>query len=239
MSVFVMIFRRDFRTQKKQPSTQDLVTHINLWRSWLKRLEAKHRLLRRADWIDREGKIVWKDKRQDGGPYMDGKDSIGEVLFVRAKNYQEAINITLESPFFLLGGNVEIREEIETQIKNHYKTVNIRKMGEFILIFRRDYKTASVQPAPDKLQESLTRWQEWFGKLAAEDRLSRPIQRLDAAGKVVRSSDVVESGPYIELKESIGGLVIIRASNYEEAVEVAKGCPVLELGGNVEIRMGN
>jgi len=112
-------------------------------------------------------------------------------------------------------------------------------MGEFILIFRRDYKTASVQPTPEKLQESLKHWQEWFGKLAAEEKLARPVQRFDAAGKVLKSGGLVENGPYIELKESIGGLVIIRASSYEEAVEVAKGCPVLELGGNVEIRMGN
>jgi hypothetical protein len=239
MSVFVMIFRRDYRTQNIQPSTQDLIAHLNLWRSWLKRLEDKQRLLRRADWIDREGKIVWKDKHQDNGPYMDGKESIGEVLFIWARNYQEAISITQGSPVFFLGGNVEIREEIEAQIKNQYKTVSIRKMGEFILIFRRDYKTASAQPTPEKLQESLTRWQEWFGKLAAEDKLARPIQRLDASGKLVRSGEVVENGPYIELKESIGGLVIIRASSYEEAAEVAKGCPALELGGNVEIRMGN
>lgn len=112
-------------------------------------------------------------------------------------------------------------------------------MGEFILIFRRDYKTVSAQPTPEKLQESLKNWQEWFGKLAAEDKLARPIQRFDAAGKVVRSGDVVENGPYIEDKESIGGLIIISASSYEEAAEIAKGCPVLELGGNVEIRMGN
>lgn len=112
-------------------------------------------------------------------------------------------------------------------------------MGEFILIFRRDYKTAEAQPTPEKLQESLKNWQEWFGKLAAEEKLARPIQRLDAEGKIVRQYNSVAAGPYIELKESIGGLIIIRASNYEEAVEVAKGCPVLELGGNVEVCMGN
>jgi len=112
-------------------------------------------------------------------------------------------------------------------------------MGEFILIFRRDYKTAEIQPTPEKLQESLKHWQEWFGKLAAEDRLARPIQRLDATGKIVREYNSVANGPYIELKEAVGGLIIIKAENYDEAIEIAKGCPVLELGGNVEIRMGN
>ena len=34
----------------------------------------------------------------------------------------------------------------------------------------------------------------------------------------------------------IGGYVIVKASSIEEVVEMAKGCPVLEIGGNVEIR---
>jgi hypothetical protein len=111
-------------------------------------------------------------------------------------------------------------------------------MSEFLLVFRRDYKTAEVQPSPEKLQESLKLWQEWFGKLAAEDKLARPVQRLDSEGKIVRQYNSVANGPYIELKESIGGLVIVKAADYEEAIEIAKGCPVLTLGGNVEIRMG-
>ncbi|MGA9650669.1 YciI family protein [Pedobacter sp.] len=110
-------------------------------------------------------------------------------------------------------------------------------MSEFILIFRRDYKTADAQPSPEKLQESLKQWQEWFTSLAENDMLARPVQRLDAVGKLIKGSTIVE-GPYTEVKESIGGLVIIKANDYDEAVEIAESCPVLALGGNVEIRQG-
>lgn len=110
-------------------------------------------------------------------------------------------------------------------------------MSDFILIFRRDYLTAAAQPSPEVLQESLKQWQDWFGKLSSEERLSRPVQRLDPAGKVLRKNNNLSNGPYTEMKESIGGLVIIKAADYDDAVEVAKGCPVLSLGGNVEIRM--
>jgi hypothetical protein len=47
----------------------------------------------------------------------------------------------------------------------------------------------------------------------------------------------VINGPYAEVKESIGGLILIRAVDYAVAAEIAKGCPILALGGNVEIRM--
>jgi len=110
-------------------------------------------------------------------------------------------------------------------------------MSEFVLIFRRDYKTKEVQPTPEQMQEHLKHWAEWFGNLATNGLLARRVQRLDAEGRIVRG-DNVGNGPYVELKESIGGLVIIKANDYDQAVEIAESCPVLELGGNVEIRMG-
>jgi hypothetical protein len=52
----------------------------------------------------------------------------------------------------------------------------------------------------------------------------------------VKSDAIVTNGPYTDIKESIGGYTIIKADNYDEAVEMAKGCPVLLAGGNVEVR---
>jgi len=110
-------------------------------------------------------------------------------------------------------------------------------MNEFLLIFRRDFSTKEDQPSPEQLQNLLKPWQDWFGGIAAQDKLARPLQRWDGKGKIVKSGKVVMDGPYAEIKESIGGMIIIRAADYEEAAEIAKGCPILGLGGNVEIRM--
>lgn len=110
-------------------------------------------------------------------------------------------------------------------------------MNEFLLIFRRDFSSKEAQPSPEELQTSLKQWQDWFGSIAAQDKLARPLQRWDSAGKVVKPNKTVINGPYAEIKESIGGMIIIRVNDYEEAAEIAKGCPILQLGGNVEIRM--
>lgn len=109
-------------------------------------------------------------------------------------------------------------------------------MEEFLLIFRRDAVSKESQPSPQEMQAHLKQWQEWFGKLAAQDKLSRPIQRWDRDGKIVKADKHVINGPYVEIKESIGGMVFVKAANYDEAAEIAKGCPILEVGGNVEIR---
>jgi hypothetical protein len=110
-------------------------------------------------------------------------------------------------------------------------------MNDFLLIFRRDFASKEAQPSPEELQASLKQWQDWFGSIAAQNKLARPLQRWDGEGKVVKSNKTVMNGPYAEIKETIGGLIIIKANDYEEAAEIAKGCPILQLGGNVEIRM--
>lgn len=111
-------------------------------------------------------------------------------------------------------------------------------MNEFLLIFRRDYRTEELQPTLEELDQHLSKWQEWFGSLASSDQLARQLQRWDSAGKVIGKDRQVINGPYAEIKESIGGLIIIRAADYAEAAEIAKSCPIFDLGGNVEIRMG-
>lgn len=110
-------------------------------------------------------------------------------------------------------------------------------MNDFLLVFRRDYKTKEIQPSPEQLQAHLSRWREWFGDLRSRDLLARPPQPWESTGKVLKHDKSVTDGPYAEIKESIGGFIVIRAGSYEEAVEIAGKCPVLELGGTVEIRM--
>ncbi|HWK07597.1 MAG TPA: YciI family protein [Puia sp.] len=110
-------------------------------------------------------------------------------------------------------------------------------MNEFLLIFRRDFTTKDAQPSPEQMQRSIKPWQDWLGGIAAQNKLARPPQRWDGEGRVVKHDKHVINGPYAEIKESIGGLLIIKATDYKEAEEIAKGCPILELGGTVEIRM--
>jgi Uncharacterized protein conserved in bacteria len=109
-------------------------------------------------------------------------------------------------------------------------------MKEFLLIFRRDFINKEAQPDNKTYVAHLGRWQEWFESLAAQDRLASPPQHWDMKGKIVKANKSVTNGPYVEIKESIGGMAVIKASSYEEATVIAQGCPILELGGNVEIR---
>jgi hypothetical protein len=108
-------------------------------------------------------------------------------------------------------------------------------MKDFLFVYRNDYKNQPVG-SPEELQAVTKRWMDWIGGIAAQNKLASPGNRLSDEGKVVRPNNVVTDGPYTEIKELIGGYSVITVASYEEAVEIAKGCPIFEFGGNVEVR---
>lgn len=109
-------------------------------------------------------------------------------------------------------------------------------MKEFLLLFRRDYVTREAQPSPEQMQAMMKPWQDWMGSLAAKDKLASSGNRLNSEGKVVKGKQLVTNGPYVETKEGIAGYIVIKAATLDEAAELSKGCPVLQIGGNVEVR---
>ena len=109
-------------------------------------------------------------------------------------------------------------------------------MQEFLLAIHRDMKSKDASPSPEQMQAAIKPFQDCIGRIAAQNKLVAPPKRWDSDGRVVKQNSVTE-GPYAEIKESIGGLFMIRAENYDEAVEIAKGCPVIQWGAVVELRM--
>ncbi|HEY2350153.1 MAG TPA: YciI family protein [Puia sp.] len=109
-------------------------------------------------------------------------------------------------------------------------------MNDFLLIFRRDFKASEIQPSPEQLQKMMKEWQNWMGSIAAQNKLVSSGNRLSNEGKVVKPGAVVTNGPYVEIKELIGGYIMISADSLEEAAEISKGCPILMVGGSVEVR---
>ena len=108
-------------------------------------------------------------------------------------------------------------------------------MKDFLLVFRND-STEVSRPSPEQMQASMKLWMDWLGGIAAQNKLTDKGNRLDFSGKVVKPNNIIADGPYTEIKESIGGYSIIKADDLDEAAELAKGCPILTMGGNVEVR---
>jgi hypothetical protein len=107
-------------------------------------------------------------------------------------------------------------------------------MKEFMMIFRMA-PMGNFQPTPEQMQESIKQWQDWIGGIAAQGKFVSTNQ-LGFSGKTLKPNGVVTDGPYAEVKEIVGGYIIVKANSLEEAIELAKGCPILYMGGHVEVR---
>lgn len=108
-------------------------------------------------------------------------------------------------------------------------------MKEFLLIFR--HENAQGKVSPEQMQEWMRQQMEWVDSIAAQNKFVSGSGLLFDGAKVVQHGGVVTNGPFGEIKETLGGFVRVRATSVDEAVEFAKGAPVLQGEGNtVEVR---
>lgn len=108
-------------------------------------------------------------------------------------------------------------------------------MKEFMLIFR--HEDGNKVASPEQIQIWMKQTMDWIGGIAAQNKFVGGNGLPFENARVVRHNKVVTNGPFGEIKETIGGYVIVKADTVDEAVEFAKGCPVLQGDGNsVEVR---
>jgi len=108
-------------------------------------------------------------------------------------------------------------------------------MDEYILIFR--HEDGAKVASPKQIQAWMKQTMDWIGTIAAKNKFVHGNGLPFADSKVVWHNNVVTNGPFGEIKETIGGYIIVKADSVDEAVEFAKGCPVLQGDGNsVEVR---
>ena len=106
-------------------------------------------------------------------------------------------------------------------------------MSEFTFLFRGRDRSAS----PDQMQKTMQRWIVWFKELGENGHLKDPGRPFEQTGKVVTGKQkTVHDGPYVEAKDVVGGYILVEARDMAHAVELSKGCPILEAGGSVEVR---
>jgi len=108
-------------------------------------------------------------------------------------------------------------------------------MEHFMLLFR---GSDVYQPgqSPEVLQALKQKMILWVGNLSKKG-VHVDSQPLEPTGKHVSGAKkTVTDAPFGEIKEIIGGCTIVQAKDIDEAVEIAKGCPLLGSNANIEVR---
>ncbi|MFD2520871.1 YciI family protein [Emticicia soli] len=108
-------------------------------------------------------------------------------------------------------------------------------MDEYMLIFR--HEDGGKVASPEQMQSWMKQTMDWIGGIAAQNKYVGGNGLPLESSRVVGHNNIVTNGPFGDIKETIGGYIIVKAESIDEAVEFAKGSPVLQGEGNtVEVR---
>lgn len=99
-------------------------------------------------------------------------------------------------------------------------------MAKFILLCR------GGQVSDQQRGAHMQKWGAWMGGLAQSGKLAGG-EPLQGGGKVISDSKVDNAG---SSADAVNGYILVNAPTLDEAVNIAKGCPLLEIGGNLEVR---
>jgi hypothetical protein len=88
------------------------------------------------------------------------------------------------------------------------------------------------KPSPAQMQGMYTKFNEWREKFQQN--------LVDLGGKLgagkLATAEPPPDGPLIEVKELVGGYMIVSAASLDEAIQIARGCPgLVRPGSGVEV----
>lgn len=114
--------------------------------------------------------------------------------------------------------------------KKHYLCV-MRKAQSSTTVSTTSKETPTP-PSPAQMEAMYAKFNAW--KETFKDNIVDLGGKL-GDGKVVTTEGVTD-GPFVEVKELIGGFMILSANSIDEAIEVAQQSPGVFMGSSVEVR---
>ena len=106
-------------------------------------------------------------------------------------------------------------------------------MEKFIYLFRGGTDT---HKSAEERQAHMQKWFQWMQNLSQTGNFVGGDPLTGKGKQLSGSKKVLTDGPFTEAKECVGGYVIVNANDIDHAVEMAKGCPIFENEGHLEVR---
>ena len=97
-------------------------------------------------------------------------------------------------------------------------------MANYLLVFH----GGSMPEGQEEGAKVMQAWTEWFGVLG--DRVVDQGNPVGQVRTIAANGSVTDGGT-----NPSSGYSVIKADNLDQAVELAKGCPVLQGGASVEV----
>ncbi len=96
-------------------------------------------------------------------------------------------------------------------------------MANYLLL----YRGGSRPETEEENKRAMQAWTEWFGQLG--DAL------VDGGNPASATKEIGNGGAVRDIANGPTGYSIIKADGFDRAVQLAKGCPVLQGGASVEV----
>jgi hypothetical protein len=106
--------------------------------------------------------------------------------------------------------------------------------NEFMMVFRFEPNN-NYQPTEVELNEMHQAWGAFIGNIAIQEKLVS-THHLSFEGKQIFADKSVVEGIHVANNLTIAGNMIVKANSIDEAADMAKNCPILVMGGTVEVR---
>jgi hypothetical protein len=120
-------------------------------------------------------------------------------------------------------------------IQTFHNNLKSKKLKEYILLFR--HENANGKVSPEQIQQWMKQQMDWVNSIVAKNKFVSGTGLLFDDAKVVNHQKFVANGPFGDIKETLGGYIVVKAESADEAAEFAKGAPILQGEGNtVEVR---
>jgi hypothetical protein len=105
---------------------------------------------------------------------------------------------------------------------------------EFMLLFSYE-PNMNYQPTEAEMTQMHQEWGAFFGSVAGEGKFVSTHQ-LGFEGKKIAADKTMTEGIYISNNLMVSGSMIVSTDSIDEAAEIGKRCPILNMGGIVEVR---
>jgi hypothetical protein len=100
---------------------------------------------------------------------------------------------------------------------------------DFMFLFR-----GGRQAPEDEMEARMAKWGTWMDDLGDHFVGGGP---LDEDGRILDSKHgEPEKGILANGDAEVGGYIVIKADSIDDAVDLARGCPIYEVDGIVEVR---
>jgi hypothetical protein len=125
-------------------------------------------------------------------------------------------------------GIIRLIDDDQSLIRNNL-------MSKFMLFVRGGYNS-EIDLSAEEIQQRIGKYRAWSGNLAQAGKLLDANKISDEPHVLVCENGEFKVQTPAPNEETVGGYFVVEAENYDEALTMARECPIFEHGGSLEVR---